>query len=360
MLKRVQLVFTVPIKNRKFGNMIEVYYSGEKDAKNNRALQGETTTIDTEDIPAEPTNKRHPLYEDIPENEYKDDQESPTVTSSKDWSAMEVSSIELDSSSKKINIIMAPLKTNIASTTLKIRSTNWHTFTSSSENLEYLQVDEMEIPDVNIFAGPGEDAIEAIARAASIILVYIMWVCLIISPKHGISIIKVFQMADYLLYFNADTPTNLAAALIIFSATPLDYIPNPFDYFEATRGGTCSPPKKFEQNGVSCYILANIGGYVLQLTSMFILKVVSGILIKLSYRDLGEHSKIRKLSVFTHTTFNWEFIAGFLDGTQLDVYMSVYINYMVFKGDSLYSVVNLVICSSMGVGYLWMVITSLY
>jgi hypothetical protein len=93
MLKRVQLVFTVPIKNRKFGNMIEVYYSGEKDSKNNRALQGETTYIDNKDIPAEPTNKRHPLYEDIPENEYKDDQASPTETSTEKWTAMEVSSV---------------------------------------------------------------------------------------------------------------------------------------------------------------------------------------------------------------------------------------------------------------------------
>jgi hypothetical protein len=93
MLKRVQLVFTVPIKNREFGNMIEVYYSPDKDAKNNRALQEETTTIDTKDIPAEPTNKRHPLYEDIPENEYKDDQASPTETSTEKWTAMEVSSV---------------------------------------------------------------------------------------------------------------------------------------------------------------------------------------------------------------------------------------------------------------------------
>jgi hypothetical protein len=255
---------------------------------------------------------------------------------------------------------MAPLEKNLASTTLKIRTKDWHTFKSNSETLEYLQFDEMEISGVNIFYGPGEDTIEAIAKTASSILVYVMCVCLFISPKHGISIIKVFQMADYLLFFNADTPTNLAAALIIFSATPLDYILNPFDYFEATKGGSCSPPKKFEQNEVSCYILANIGGYVLQLIVIIILKLVSGILIKLSYGDIGEHSKIRKLSVFANKLFNWEFIAGFLDSTQLDVYMSVYINYMVFKGDTMYSVVNLVICSSMGLGYMWMVVTALY
>jgi hypothetical protein len=88
MLKRVQLEFTVSIKNRKFGNMIEVYYSPDKDEKKNRALQGETAAIETKDIPAHPTNKTHPLFEDTPENEFKDDQESPTDTSTNNWSTM--------------------------------------------------------------------------------------------------------------------------------------------------------------------------------------------------------------------------------------------------------------------------------
>jgi hypothetical protein len=162
------------------------------------------------------------------------------------------------------------MTTNIAKTTLKVRAPNWHTFKSSQRPMEYLQNSEIELADVNIYTDPAEKAIESLANWASNILVAIMWLCLIISPKHGISIIKVFQMADYLLYFNADTPSNLAAFLIIFSATPLDSIPNPFEYFQATSGGTCSPPKKFEENRVSCYILANIGAYVLQLFLMFL------------------------------------------------------------------------------------------
>jgi hypothetical protein len=120
------------------------------------------------------------------------------------------------------------------------------------------------------FHGPVREFHQRLGDLCLRLFVGIMWLCLIISPKHGISIIKVFQMADYLLFFNADTPSNLAAFMIIFSSTPFDSIPNPFEYFQATRGGTCSPPQKFEQNEVSCYILANIGSYVLQLAGMLL------------------------------------------------------------------------------------------
>jgi len=92
----------------------------------------------------------------------------------------------------------------------------------------------------------------------------IMTITLGVSPKHGIAIIKVFQMADYFLYYNADTPANLAGFLQIFANTPLDYCPNPFAT-KAFSEGTCTPPKKFEENEISCYILANIGQYLMQL-----------------------------------------------------------------------------------------------
>jgi hypothetical protein len=270
MLKRIQLVFVMPIKNRQFINYIKVYYSEPNIRLNNRALQGETTIDTTEATPKDLANKTHPLFEDTPENEYKDDQMPPTNTSTQKWTEMKILKVSLDSSRKKLNILMAQMAKNIAGTTLKIRCPNWHTFKRSRKPLEYLQTSGLELADVNIFTDPKEEAIEEIAKYISSILVFIMWLCLIISPIHGISIIKVFQMADYLLFFNADTPSNLAAFLIIFSNTPFDSIPNPFNYFQATRGGTCSPPQKFEQNGVSCYILANIGAYVLQLACMFI------------------------------------------------------------------------------------------
>jgi hypothetical protein len=85
MLKRIQLVFQIPIQNRQFINYIKVYYSEPNIRLNNRALQGETTVDTTEATPTDLANKTHPLFEDTPENEYKDDQEPPTETSTQKW-----------------------------------------------------------------------------------------------------------------------------------------------------------------------------------------------------------------------------------------------------------------------------------
>ena len=90
-----------------------------------------------------------------------------------------------------------------------------------------------------------------------------MTACLILVPPLGIDIIKLFQMLDYLLFFNIDPPTNLRAYLTIFSETPLDWFPNPMEGISDSKG--CTPPKKFEENEVTCYLLWNYGGYFLQL-----------------------------------------------------------------------------------------------
>jgi hypothetical protein len=103
MLKRVQLVFAVPIKSRQFTTMLKVYYSGVNYGRNIRTLEGETT-LDTDGTPTDLASKTHPLFEDTPENEYKDDQEPPSDTSTQKWTEMGILKVSLDSSSKKINI----------------------------------------------------------------------------------------------------------------------------------------------------------------------------------------------------------------------------------------------------------------
>jgi len=55
------------------------------------------------------------------------------------------------------------------------------------------------------------------------------------SPSHGIAIIKVFQLADYMLFFNIEAPTNLASFLGIFRNTPFDLVPNPFDFNDGAK-----------------------------------------------------------------------------------------------------------------------------
>jgi hypothetical protein len=83
-----------------------------------------------------------------------------------------------------------------------------------------------------------------------------MLITVLIAPNTGIGIIKLFQMADFVLFFNVLTPTNLAAFVVIFSETPFDLIPHPFGKSSSNEDGIggCTPPIKFDENEFSCYL----------------------------------------------------------------------------------------------------------
>ena len=129
-------------------------------------------------------------------------------------------------------------------------------FQEKGNTKNYLQNLQLRVDGVNLFASGSEEAIADTSQQASSALVTIMLITVVIAPNTGIGIIKLFQMADFVLFFNVLTPTNLAAFVIIFSETPFDLIPHPFGDSSSNEDGTggCTPPKKFDENEFSCYI----------------------------------------------------------------------------------------------------------
>jgi len=190
-----------------------------------------------------------------------------------------------------------------------------------------------------------------------------MLICLILSPKHGIAIIKIFQMVDYFLYFNADTPANLAGFLQIFSETPLDWIPNPWHWNRNEKVGNCAPAKKFEENDLSCYILANVGHYFLQILIIMVLKIIARLINNSSDNDISDTGVWKKVSRWYDNTINVYFISGFLDSSCLDVYMGVFLNVSAWGHSevaSTYEVMNVMVSGFMFILYMWMTLTALY
>jgi len=194
MLKRIQLKFSAKMAPVDYSQAIKVFVILE--VKRNRRLKA----IDL-------LNKERSLKEEKKEVPFK--------------------SIELDPSGQNININL-DFADNFESGKLAIEVTDYSIFKTSGNSMVYLQDLYLEIEDVSVFSTGNEDAITTTAESASSMFVLIMSITLIVSPNHGIAIIKVFQMADYFLYYNADTPANLAGFLQIFANTPLDYCPNPF------------------------------------------------------------------------------------------------------------------------------------
>ena len=57
-----------------------------------------------------------------------------------------------------------------------------------------------------------------------------------------------------------------------------------------------------------------------------IVKIVSIIITKQSLEDIGEKNKIRVFFTNMNNNLNLEFFANFMDATQLDIYMSCFLN----------------------------------
>jgi hypothetical protein len=64
------------------------------------------------------------------------------------------------------------------------------------------------------------------------------------------------------------------------------------------------------------------------------------IIAKQSYRDIGERNIFRRASNSVIAIVNLQFLGGFLDSTQIDIYMSAYINFINIDEKSTYLLMN--------------------
>lgn len=262
----------------------------------------------------------------------------PTKATELADSEMKVKEMELDATGKVLNINIKESE-NRAGAALHFKVADYSVFRSKEDKMFYLQKLDFQVNDISIFQSGMEQFLSTFFDVLGSVLRSVMMGCLIIVPPLGIDIIKLFQMLDYLLYFNIEPPTNLKAFLTLFSSTPLDYSPNPFlDLTDSVHG--CTPPKKFEENDMTCYILNNNGGYLLQLVAFALLNLIAIIIVKQSYADLSERNIIRRAANSAIAIFNLQFLGGFLDSTQIDIYMSVYINFLKVNEKSAYLLMN--------------------
>jgi hypothetical protein len=68
--------------------------------------------------------------------------------------------------------------------------------------------------------------------------------------------------------------------------------------------------------------------------------LVAIIIAKQSYRDIGERNIFRRASNSVIAIVNLQFLGGFLDSTQIDIYMSAYINFINIDEKSTYLLMN--------------------
>jgi hypothetical protein len=113
---------------------------------------------------------------------------------------------ELDGTGKQLSLHL-DLSASISGK-IQMDLSDTSTFKSSEDQMLYVQSLDIEIDGVEYLHAGADEVIGGSMDILSRILVMVMFVVLMLSPKYGIDIIKVFQSADYMLFFNVPAPTN--------------------------------------------------------------------------------------------------------------------------------------------------------
>ena len=104
----------------------------------------------------------------------------------------------LDATGEGINIKLDIVE-NREDTNLIIDLKHIGLLTDRKNSKHYLQSLQLKAENVSLFASGDEEMIQDLAENASSILVMIMLITVLVAPSTGISIIKLFQMADFVL-----------------------------------------------------------------------------------------------------------------------------------------------------------------
>lgn len=91
-----------------------------------------------------------------------------------------------------------------------------------------------------------------------------------------------------------------------------------------------------------------------------VIKIAAKLITVQNAKDIGMRNPVRLFAKNVNEKINMNFIAGFIDATQLDIYMSCFLNFKTFKGESPFANVNFALCLFVMMTYLWLVLTSLF
>lgn len=106
------------------------------------------------------------------------------------------------------------------------------------------------INDVSYYRGTNEAALVASAEAASTSIKVITIIYYLVSTSSALVLLKLFQMIDYLVFFNVETPRNLNIFIEFMGKSPIEDVPNFFKFLADNR---CDEVKgKFSDEGITC------------------------------------------------------------------------------------------------------------
>ena len=158
------------------------------------------------------------------------------------------------------------------------------------------------IKDVSFFDSAIVDAAVTIADVSTKSLSVLTVLMLLFSVSFAVAMIKLYQVIFFLMFINVELPSNAGRMIETFKRSPLDYTPSIRQLFggggeakgvaagaarrsllgeEVKENGSlvCLTHTKFDENGLKCSALDNVGKFVTQLMAFILIILIVVVLM---------------------------------------------------------------------------------
>ena len=251
---------------------------------------------------------------------------------------VEFNSVEVAEDNKHLKIYFEVAE-GIEDGLLRIERAKPYLILSKIDEKKALPEDVIEVKEISSYRPQGQ--LKA-ARVSSKTVSYTAGVLGVLSMLGSytsmLDLVKSFQMIDFLAYLNVNYPSNLETFLKELELVVIEKLPNPLS---SLRDDLCSIDKdKFEEQGVSCYILDDQGRYLALILLTFTLLV----LLKI----LNHFLKTECLKSFLSEKFKLSFFGDFLEAIRLDILITVLLSItkLTVAGKKPFSIFSLNLCTS--------------
>lgn len=187
------------------------------------------------------------------------------------------------------------------------------------------------LENINSFAGPTMRSVTTLTMLTSF--------------SSSVALIKIFQMMDYMLFFNVGFPPIFGKYLEIFSTDFFNNFPNVLIMFVDEK---CPVIKeKFLDEDMSCQFLSNCGSIIFIMILTFILKI--GLLMAKTAvtNEQKLMGNLRIIITKINSIFGYEFYLNLLDMFQLDFYLAIFLqldNMKIMSSKSFINIAISIIC----------------
>lgn len=201
------------------------------------------------------------------------------------------------------------------------------------------------IPGIDATIGGASKTLEEINKFSGPTMKSATMLTMLVSLSSSIALVKIFQMMDYMLFFNVALPPIFAKFLEIFSTNFFNDFPNLLIMFVDDDCPEIKP--KFQESDMSCQFLSNCGSLIFIMLLTFIFKLLLWMARTAVTSKEELMGKMGLLLNKIDSIFGYQFYLSLLDMFNLDFYLAIFLqldNIEIRSGKSSLNIALALIC----------------